>query len=90
MDIAVPEDAADSLIDLRTYFDDPDVATNSDQLSFCLVVGNTCVPMAPTNPLLDAQLSDAARTPTASGDHLLIDYKAEQHGTFNLTIRAED
>ncbi|HUT12416.1 MAG TPA: tandem-95 repeat protein, partial [Thermoguttaceae bacterium] len=73
-DVMADEDAVDSIVDLLGVFDDVDVLTNADSLTFS-IAGND-------NPsLLSAGVVDNVLT---------LDYADNQHGTANVRVRATD
>ena len=75
-DYAVCENASDSLVDLDTVFDDVDIATNGDSLTY-RVVGNS-----------DDSLVDA----TVAGSTLTLDYmeQLQKTGSTTITVEATD
>ena len=68
------------MLNLLSVFGDVDIATNGDSLSFGIVNGASLVPTLDT-PLFVA---------TVVGATLTIDYKTDQNGAANLTLRATD
>ena len=77
--VAVDEDAADTVIDLYNLFDDPDIATNGDVLTFVIVSND--------NPTLFALISVVGGAGSAS---LVLDYGDNQFGNANLVVEATD
>jgi len=73
-DVAVNEDAADTLVNLAGVFDDVDIATNADALTLTLT-GNT-----------DPSLVTALLV----GNSLTLQYAANQNGAAQITVRATD
>ncbi|WDQ16955.1 tandem-95 repeat protein [Rhodopirellula sp. P2] len=74
-DVVVNEDAADSTVDLSNVFDDVDILTNSDSLTY-------------TASSSDGSLVTAAIS--VSGTDLILDYQPDQNGTATITVRATD
>ena len=72
--IVVNEDAADTVIDLSLVFDDVDIFTNGDVLSYSLVSNS--------NSGLVATLF--------AGNNVTLDYLADQFGSANIIVRATD
>ncbi|TDJ31749.1 MAG: hypothetical protein E2O59_00255 [Gammaproteobacteria bacterium] len=77
--VAVDEDAVDTVIDLYNVFDDPDIATNGDVLTFVIISND--------NPTLFALISVVGGAGTAS---LVLDYGDNQFGNANLVVEATD
>ncbi|MBK80296.1 MAG: hypothetical protein CMQ43_05195 [Gammaproteobacteria bacterium] len=74
-DVAVDEDAADTVIGLVGVFDDVDLATSGDTLSYSV------------SGLSGDAVLDAA---SVAGTDLVLDYAADQHGVVDVTVRATD
>ena len=72
--VVVNEDAADSTFDLSTIFDDVDIATNGDSLTFTVQSND--------NPTLV--------TASIAGDTLSLDYQPDQNGIATVVVRATD
>ena len=72
--IVVDEDAIDTVIDLSLVFDDVDILTNSDSLSYSLV-SNTNLSLV---------------TASLAGSQLTLDYQDEQFGNSSVVVRATD
>ena len=77
--IEVLEDSVDTVIDLYDVFDDPDIATNGDVLTFVIISND--------NPTLFALISITGGAGAAS---LVLDYGDNQFGTANLVVEATD
>jgi len=73
-DVTVDEDAADTVIDLSTLFDDVDIATDGDSLALT-VSGNT---------------NSGLVTASILGSQLTLSYAAGQSGTANITVKGTD
>ena len=72
--VTVDEDSADTTIDLSAVFDDVDIATNSDSLTFSVISNGSPA-------LVDASII---------GNTLTLDYQPNQNGTSSIVIRATD
>ena len=72
--IVVNEDAVDTLIDLSGVFDDVDILTNGDVLSYSLV-SNTDPTLVATNLV---------------GSNFTLDFQDNQFGTATIVVRATD
>ena len=70
----VDEDAVDSAIDLDTVFDDVDILTNGDTLSYSLV--SNSAPSLVTTSLV--------------GSNFTLDYQDDQFGSATIVVRATD
>ncbi len=73
-DVIVGEDAADSVIDVSGAFDDVDITTNGDALTYTVSTGG------------DAVFTSA----TVVGSSLTLDYALNQNGVATVTVRATD
>ena len=73
--LGVNEDAPDTIIDLSNVFDDADILTNADSLTFT-VVSNT-------NPALFNSVGIV-------GDQLTLSYEGNTFGSSDLAIEARD
>jgi hypothetical protein len=72
--VVVNEDAANTLINLSNVFDDVDISTSGDWLTYSIVSNS--------DPTL--------ATATISGNQLVMDYRANQFGTSTIVVRATD
>ena len=73
-DMHVAEDMADTVLSISGVFDDVDIVTNADGLTFA-VVGNS---------------NGALIAATLVGTTLTLDYQADQHGSADIIVRATD
>ncbi len=72
--IVVNEDASDTILDLATVFDDVDIVTNGDLLTYSLV-SNTNAGLV---------------TASLGGSNLTFDYQDDQFGAATVVVRATD
>lgn len=72
--VTMLEDAPARVIDLSTVFFDPDVASNSDSLTYSIVAGH----------------DSALVTPTISGGLLNLQLLADKNGSTVITVKATD
>ncbi|MFW6092459.1 MAG: PilC/PilY family type IV pilus protein [Pseudomonadota bacterium] len=73
-DQTVDEDASDTSIDLEPVFDDVDIDTDGDSLSYSVSTDN----------------ADLFAATEIASSTLTLDYAADQNGTANVTVTAED
>ena len=76
-DIEVDEDAGATSFDVSSAFDDADIATNSDSLTYTVSSSKP--------PLVNATIG-----PTTLGSILNLQFQPDQHGTAEITVRATD
>ncbi|MEM7363078.1 MAG: Ig-like domain-containing protein, partial [Pseudomonadota bacterium] len=81
-DVNVIEEAADTVIDLTTVFDDEDILTDADTLTLSV--------LSNTNPTLFDSVVVSGASGAIINNTLTLDYAANQNGTADITVRATD
>lgn len=77
-DVEVDEDAPDTVIDVSTAFDDVDIITNDDSLTYTVSFNS------------DPTLVSTAVEESEFGSLLTLQYLADKNGTVQITVRATD